>query len=317
MEFLRLIKRLLAGILAFIEYQKEDAPPRSTEAEKTDKEQSEIPPFVRASVEIANGVEVHKSETDTKKEAHYKFWTLFLSASSLVVAVLTLISLIVYAYISHGQLIEMRKTTRATQDSADAADKSANTAIASLRPWIKIQGIELRKGVGPIKTLMFHWPLTGATVPPNLQINVSMLNIGHSVAQELEVNPEFFFGRFQSDKWYDIVTREQERFCKSIIDNAPTGAARIAFPSDPIGQPMGIVGIVHDADTMHVPGNPNSYAAASIIICINYRGDGGVHYQAQARSSLYEDNQALINIGLDADVSRLRLIREPNGDHAN
>jgi hypothetical protein len=205
----------------------------------------------------------------------------------------------------------------ATTKLVEAAKQQADTASAGLRPWIRITTVELRPGIGPIKTLGFHWPLTGALVPPMVQVKVSMLNVGHLLAQDVEVIPELFFGKFQSDKWYEVVTNEQQRFCKSVINNTPTGAAKVVFPSDPMESEMGVGGIVHDADIMHVPGNPASYAAASLIICVNYRGDGITRYQTQARSGLYEDDQVFIDTGLDVNADRLKLIREPNSDHAN
>ena len=204
----------------------------------------------------------------------------------------------------------------ATNTTAKAAKESADAAIAGIRPWIKITAVELRDGIGPIKTLGFHFPPTGAAMPPMLQVKVSMLNMGHSVAQDVEVNAELFFGKFQSDKWYDVVTTEQQRFCESVSKRAPTGAAKIIFPSESTEFFMGVGGIVQDADMTHLSGNPNPYAAASLILCVNYSGDGSLVHQSQARSSLYEDKQAMIAIGLDVDADRLTLIREPNGDHA-
>lgn len=234
-----------------------------------------------------------------------------------IFAGLTAIATILYSGFAGWQLYEIHSGSKDTHALAEAAKSQAEIASTGLRPWIKITSIELRPGIGPIKTLGFHWPLTGATVPPVLQVKVSMLNVGHSLAQDIEVWPELFFGKFESDKWHDVVTNEQQRFCKSVIDRKPTGAANIVFPSDSSESNMGVGGIVHDADIIHRPDNPASYSAASLILCVNYKGVGSIPYQTQAWSGLYEDNQVLITVGLDADAGRLRLIREPNGDHAN
>src|SRR5882762_6647990 len=134
-RLLQLVRNLLSGIrgiLAIIEQQKEGTTPKSAQTANTADENSNIPPFVRASVQIIDGVEIHKSKADTTKEAGYQFWTLFISACSLGVAVLTLISLIIYACITHGQLVEMRKATKATQDAATAARDSADAAKHSV-----------------------------------------------------------------------------------------------------------------------------------------------------------------------------------------
>src|SRR5260370_9865805 len=47
--------------------------------------------------------------------------------------------------IYNGQLTEMRKSTKAAQDAADAATTAANTAhdalVTSNRPWIGVEGV--------------------------------------------------------------------------------------------------------------------------------------------------------------------------------
>jgi prefoldin subunit 5 len=203
------------------------------------------------------------------------------------------------------------------QKSADAAKSAADAAYASIRPWIKIENVELVQATGPIKTLMFHWPLTGKTVPPMIQIKASLVNVGHSVAQDAEVSGELFFGRFASDKWYDVVTREQKRFCGSMANRTPSSASQIVFPSDRWESNMGIGGIVHEADIMRTPGSSLTHSAASLILCVNYRGITSDRFQSQARVSVFEDKAILIELGTDTDATRLSLVREPNGDHAN
>lgn len=212
----------------------------------------------------------------------------------------------------------LRATEQATATSklAEAAKRQAEAASAALRPWIKIGDVELRPSVGPAKTLTFHWPLTGALMPPMLQVRVPIVNVGHSPAQNVEVFSEVFFGKFRSDKWYEVVTQEQQRFCRSAINRTPSGAAQFVFPSDPLEENLGVGGEIHELDIMHQPDRPASIAA-SLILCVNYRTAGSVPYQTQARYGLYEDNQVYITVGADMDAGRLRLIREPNSDHAN
>jgi hypothetical protein len=207
------------------------------------------------------------------------------------------------AWVFQGQLEEAKRTTELTREAQ--------------RPWIKITDVELRKGYGPIKTLAFHWPLTGAEVPPMLQIEVRMLNVGHSVAQDVEVWPELFFGKFYSGKWHDVVAKEQQRFCKSEIDRTPSSAVSIVFPLDSTESYMGVGGVVHETDITYIPNNAGRYSAASLILCVNYRGAGTARYQTQALLGLYEDKQVLINIGVDVDDNHLKLERDQSGDHAN
>lgn len=239
----------------------------------------------------------------TKLPRSASFWT---AAATIVIAFTTLV-----------QWTEMRKATRAAQESADAAKSAADIASAGLRPWIKIKSVELRKGIGPIKTLAFHWFPTGAAMPPVIQVRASVVNVGHSVAQDVEIIPELFFGRFVSDKWHDVVSREEERFCRSAANQVSSSAASIIFPSESSESNMGVGGIVHDTDTMRTPGSPLTHSAASLILCVNYRGAPTTQYQTEAWFGLYEDNLVLIAIGVDGDASHLRLIRDENGDHAN
>jgi prefoldin subunit 5 len=190
------------------------------------------------------------------------------------------------------------------QKSAEAAKNAADTAYASIRPWIKIDSVELVQATGPIKTLMFHWPLTEKAVPPTIQVRPSIINVGHTVAQDAEVFGELFFGKFASDKWYDVVTREQKRYCESMANRTPSSASRIVFPSDRWESNFGI-------------GSSLTHSAASLILCVNYRGVSPDRFQTQARFSVLEDKVLLIELGTDTDATRLSLGREPSGDHAN
>lgn len=127
-----------------------------------------------------------------------------------------------------------------------------------------------------------------------------------------------FSGKFASDKWYDVVTQEQKRYCRNVIDRDPSGDAFIVFPSERSPEiNIGFGGLVHDADIMRTPGSSVTHAAAALILCVNYRGVTSDRFQTQARASVMEDNSVLIELGTDTDASRLSLIREPSGDHAN
>jgi hypothetical protein len=192
------------------------------------------------------------------------------------------------------------------KEAADAAKSAADTAAASIRPWLKIKSIDLRPGIGPIKTLMFHWPLTGAQAPPGLQLKVSLENLGHSVAQDIVVDEKLFFGKFTNTGWHDLVTQEEEQACRASKIQPPSSAINaVVFPSETL-------------DSYGVPGAlyPEEGSAAAVIVCVNYRGAPGTRYQTQAWSGLYENQYIIIPIGVDADVSVLRLIREQSGDHA-
>jgi hypothetical protein len=130
-RFLRLVGSLFSGIraiLAVVGQQKEGATPKSYQTAEADEESNRIPPFVRASVQIPSGVEIRKSKAEKNEEAKYQLWTLRFSASSLTIAALTLISLIVYAWITKRMWTEMQRQTTIQSE----------TEINSERAWIGI-----------------------------------------------------------------------------------------------------------------------------------------------------------------------------------
>lgn len=234
------------------------------------------------------------------KGCHHKTprWKIVLDVGMLLATAGAFAAAGYYAHVSKKMWTEMQKQTGIDRDQLEA----------TTRPWVKINTIELRKGAGPIKTLMFHFPPTGTETGPMLQTHVTFANVGHSVAQGVEAEAELFSGEFMSDKWHDVVTKEQGRFCDSVIDRTPSSAATIVFPSDPSEVFMGVGGL---------PLKKDSRNATALIICINYQGGLKMHYQTQAWAGLYEDNSIFIAPGVDVDLNRLRLIREANGDHAN
>jgi hypothetical protein len=205
--------------------------------------------------------------------------------------------------------------TAAAIRSADAAKNSADATIVGIRPWIKITNVELRPSVGPIKTLMFHWPTDGREVPPTLQFKVTLNNIGHSVAENRQVIPELFFAPFKDNVWGHEIVREQERLCGTNRAHEPDSTASIIFPGESDEVYMGIGGIVHQEDIFSDSAGRKA-AAAVLIVCVNYMGSG-IHYQSQARFGIYENNSILLPINVDADAKSLKLIRDPSADRAH
>jgi cell division protein FtsL len=191
---------------------------------------------------------------------------------------------------------------------ATAAEMSANAAYAELRPWMRIMDVQLRGGKDPIETLMFHWPLTGKPVAPMLQVKVSAFNVGHSVAQNAEVFPELFFGTFEADKWHDVVTQEERRFCQSVMNRREQARdMAVIFPSDSKDWYIGVGGTMQE---------PNHKAASALIVCVNYTSVATNNLQTQAWFGLYERRSVLIDLGTDVNATELQLIRDESGDHA-
>ncbi|MHB8485524.1 MAG: hypothetical protein ACYDCM_07325 [Candidatus Acidiferrales bacterium] len=110
-----LAKRLVSAIEEIRRAIQEQIKPVSvtdSTANEAENVKQGVPPLVRAEVNLPQGVEIHKSASDTRYEQSYQFRTLLSSWVSIGVAILTLASLIGYAIISYGQLREMREEQR-------------------------------------------------------------------------------------------------------------------------------------------------------------------------------------------------------------
>jgi hypothetical protein len=140
-QLVELAKHLLSSIRDIKEglgEQKEAITTAIRETADAKKEKSDVPPRIVAEVILPQGIEVRKSADEQTDDKNYQFKTLRIARRSLIVSILTLISLIIYAWFTHGQLVEMRKTTRAAQDASYAACVNAQIARGTL--------IEMRAG---------------------------------------------------------------------------------------------------------------------------------------------------------------------------
>lgn len=185
-RFGELARRLLAEVIGFIQAfreQKKGASVKVGEAEKAASEQGNVPPFVK--VQLVESVEVHKSADETANDKNYQSKTLLVAWLSFAVACLTLISLIVYAYITHGQLVEMRRATV-------AATKSANAATTSLH-------LDQRAWIGPAQRGDFQWKIGDQMRFPSRIVNtgktpaIAVESVTTSTTMSLEEMPEFTY----------------------------------------------------------------------------------------------------------------------------
>jgi hypothetical protein len=163
--FLALCGRLfsnIGGLISIIQDGVKGKTPKYTETGEAKKEERNIPPLVRARVEITESVEVHKSKADATAAEKYEFRTLLFSGLSLGVAVLTLISLIIYACITHRQLHAM------------LASNEINRAalVATQRAYVGVTGLNIeRSRYNPKLVTYFVSPVivnTGNTPTKNL-----------------------------------------------------------------------------------------------------------------------------------------------------
>lgn len=260
------------------------------------------------------GNEYRRENRETTKHQDRNFWV---QVAGVAVVVIYAGVTARQACIMNDTLKEIQKQTPKFTESADAAKNAADSASASIRPWIKITDVGFRQGIGSIKTLMFHWPVDtprlpgvpfpGTTTKPNLQDKIIIVNIGHSVAEDLQVFQDLYASKFDPVSWHSDVLREEKRFSAWALHSNPKDASMILFPSDSWEQD----GTITTADVLG-----EGYAMA-LLVCVNYRDTSTATHQTQSWFGLYENSRILIDPKMDADASVLRLIREPSGDQAN
>jgi hypothetical protein len=154
--------------------------------------------------------------------------------SNVVLAVVGIIALCIYS----GQLSEMRKSSKAAQDAANASKSAADTAHDSLvlanRPWIKIK----HRIVKPL-----NFDFVGAAGPAAIMsVEDTIENVGNSVALDvvswedvIPVDPDFSTtsARKRRDEWCNA----NKRFDPA---SSTTLNGTIMFPHDPFVQVSGM-----------------------------------------------------------------------------
>jgi hypothetical protein len=147
---------------------------------------------------------------------------------------------IVAVCIYTGQLTEMRRTTKAAQDSADAAKQAATVAQDQLelaeRPWIKITDVKTVGNNPLIPAFSFqglgHGPFPNGNKQATFQLKISMKNVGHSLAF-LSADFELFFPAWK-ENFEDIILTEETKFCDASAQKTPNKyLTRIVFPEEP------------------------------------------------------------------------------------
>lgn len=93
----------------------------------------------------------------------------------------TLLAVIWYAVVASGQLTQMRNATKAAKRSADAAARAAAIDAEQLdlseRPWLAVKATPIKPGLWWVKRSQAA-----------LQINVSISNVGKSIAKGIQVS---------------------------------------------------------------------------------------------------------------------------------
>lgn len=155
-------------------------------------EKQNVRPEVVAELRAPQGIEIRKSADEAANDKKYQFRTLLISWLAFSVSVATLLSLIAYAYISGGQLHEMRKATKAATDAVEAAQQANTDARERFREderpyiWFTVMGNgtpEFRlipNANPPIGQIVWSWHYTdyGKTPAYGIQFVREEIKIG-------------------------------------------------------------------------------------------------------------------------------------------
>jgi len=217
--------------------------------------------------------------------------------------------LIAYTTFAALQWCEMKKATKATQTAAQAAADSVKTTQKQLelsaRPWITF-----RLGVtGP-----FEFDGKGTA---HLKLRITVKNIGHSIAQGINVQAEMFPYSFKQSEFFQPIDR-QKKLCdpmrRDVPDEHTPGVT--LFPDEEFTQNLGptISKKEIDGTILPFPNTSDRYIAPMLIGCIDYRFSFATeHHQSGFIYNVYRHNPAdpfhgySIQVNKTLPISRIRL----------
>ncbi len=146
---------------------------------------------------------------------------------------------------------------------------------------------------------------------------------------------EFFMPQFSTDKYWDMVRKEEQRFCESNKSKVDDDVKLTLFPEDIPSELHGAaMGLIHPENISHIPNNVRRYVVGSVIACVTYRLKGlpNIYQTRTVYTLVHTDGTRYFEIGKcdlhpvpqspmifcegGTPASQLRLIREIQGDDA-
>jgi len=235
----------------------------------------------------------------------------------LLVNVFALVALIAYALTTMKMWHEMQTQTKTAREQLEWSE----------RPWIKIVDVKTRGNNPFIPAFSFqgfgHGPFPTGTKQATFQIEISMKNIGHSMAF-VGADFELFFPEWK-DTFEDLIVKEEKRFC----DHSAQGKvnyplSKILFPGEPLGwngAATQLVGPAVSPNTINRGLNDptGDYVLPVVIICANYNfGASSQKYQTRAMYIVVHKatGDRFFRVGQDAPERELRMIRDELADDA-
>lgn len=314
-----------------MEEQQGQSPHKECDASKDDQGAAENPSTVSVSlkgnespIHAENASPYEKTRKYKKPLTRYESKTIIFGIVGILVAAATGGAIVWQDRIASAALSEMQKEYPKLAETADAANSAAVTAVASLRPWIKITDVKTR-GEGPlIPALSFQrsptWPVGQSQA--TLQLQISLKNVGHSPAR-LSVDFELFLPLWENG-YSGVIYREKRRFCREFAKReleVDPSLQIILFPDEShdwygAGATMvnnKVVNYFSD-DRGTVP-----YILPVVAVCTNYQlGDSPTIYQTSALYEVFRKNDRtrFFEVGKGIPASEIFLIRNEASDDA-
>jgi hypothetical protein len=227
------------------------------------------------------------------------------------ISALTIVLLSFTVYYAHKQWIEMVTAANAASSSAEAAKKSAESAISEMRPWLSVR-IELTKA------LSFQ---NGART----EIYATVLNNGHSPALYVRFRPVLFFLAMKT--WMnEEVRNKQSQVCGSLekIDNNGYGSGNTIFPGDHF-ETRQVIGVSANEVTIALGSTKIPGMLGPIVVgCLDYQWNTTAreHHQTAVAYQLGVPSRAYMGMWRGffhprGTVNPIQLVQESQWNWAN
>jgi hypothetical protein len=288
---LRILASVFSGVLVGLFLSKLKTPiqePRETvhtqhntaEQGRTGQNVSDSPVRVMIDSPIPTQPPSEKQQVKERWKERRENLKLIADGATALFAFLLLVVTARYVLYTYKMWEEMQRQTHTAQQQFEAAE----------RPWIKILdvvptgnrpilgGLSFQK-IGPFKDT------PDIRVQATLQIKLSFLNIGHSVA-EVTPSMELFLPQFSTSEYWSRISTEEQRFCSSPDMQAVSWQKMTVFPGEqkPSEWDAGISTPVREKNINRIPEGIGITPA--LIVCVSYRHKGLPNlYQTRA---LYE-----------------------------
>lgn len=192
------------------------------------------------------------------------------------------------------------------------------------RPWLKISDVNLIQRSDTDDSVLYFMtiaPGSKRSIPAvNLGTEIVVNNIGHSMANDVVIEPRIIFHKFGEQT--DIIPGELTKLCDSsqresaIMFPSPSVFTWSAvFPNDsPVKARIVIAGLYEESYINHIPNRVGNYLNADLAVCVSYQRPRP--YQTRAVYHIMGPKDRFIPIGRDMSSKEVRLLRDEHYEFA-